>query len=101
MTDIRIVKLISGEDLLTQVDIDEGLETLTLIKPMLLVPQPNGLQMVPWLMLAKKETVHVKEYNVITMYEPRDELVNGYRQQTGSLVVAPAGVLNKEGKLIL
>jgi len=69
---------------------------------MVLIMQPGpqgGLQMVPFLMLAKGDSVTVKKENVLFSYEPKEELANAYRQQVGSIVTAPANALNREGKL--
>lgn len=99
---VKIVKLITGEDLLTQVDEWEG-DKVKLTKPMMLVMQQGpqgGLQMVPWLMLAKEESVVVDSSSVLLSYEPKEELVSAYQQQTGSIVTAPANALDSKGKIV-
>jgi len=100
--DVRIVKLITGEELLTQLEPhDEG---QTLKQPMVLIMQPGpqgGLQMVPFLMLAKGDSVDVRDENILFTYEPKEELANAYRQQVGSIVTAPANAINDKGKLVV
>lgn len=106
---IQIVKLITGEDILTEVeDIFEDAhdqiyaeDKVKLVKPMMLIMQQQGMQMVPWLMLAKKEEVIIGKDRIVFMYDPRDELVSAYQQQTGQIVTAPAGVLDPKGKLVM
>jgi hypothetical protein len=99
--DVRIVKLITGEELLSQYE--ENADQVVLTKPMMLIMQSNGLQMVPWLVLmfcsGNVDKVTLKPSQVLFSYEPKLELANGYRQQVGSIVTAPAGVLDKKGKL--
>lgn len=100
--DVKIVKLITGEELLTQIE-DDG-QNVTLTKPMVLIMQPGpqgGLQMVPFLMLGKSEKVVIRSENILFSYEPKEELANGYRQQVGSIVQAPANALDSKGKLVM
>jgi hypothetical protein len=61
----------------------------------------QGLQMVPWLMLSKEDEVTIKNDKIVMIYEPRDELVAGYRERTSGIVTAPADALNNKGKLVV
>lgn len=101
--EVKIVKLITGEELLTQIGVSVA-EEVTLKQPMVLVMQPGpqgGLQMIPFLMLAKGDSVEIREESILFTYEPKEELANAYRQQVGSIVTAPANALDKQGKLAL
>jgi len=97
---VKVVKLVTGEQLLTEVA-EIGSDRTRLTKPMMLIPGPEGIQTMPWLMLAKKEEVIVDNIHIVAIFDPKDELVNGYKQQVGAIVTAPAHALNKDGKLIL
>lgn len=98
--DVKIVKLVTGEQLLTEFAI-VGADKARLTKPMMLIPGPEGIQTMPWLMLAKKEEVVVEKRHIMAVFDPKDELVNGYKQQVGTIVTAPANALNDKGKLVL
>lgn len=98
--DIKIVKLVTGEQLLTEFA-QVGPEKVQLTKPMMLIPGPEGIQTMPWLMLAKKEEVVIEKCHIMAVFDPKDELVNGYKQQVGAIVTAPANALNDKGKLVL
>ena len=96
---IKMVKLVTGEDLLA--DVTEEENKITLKEPMALIMQGQGLQMVPWLMLAKVQEVTFDRSKTVLTYEPKDELVSAYQQQTGHIVTAPANVLDTKGKLVV
>jgi hypothetical protein len=95
--EVKLVKLTTGEEILTNVERVSG--GFRLSKPMILIPHQQGLQMMPWLMFAAKDEIEIEDKNVFIMYEPKKELVNGYKQQTGGIVTAPANALNEKGKL--
>ena len=96
---IKIVKLVTGEEVLSQVE--DNIDNVVLKKPMVLVMQQEGLQMVPWLMLAAEQEVTIDKSKIVMIYEARQELVAGYQQQTGGIVVAPANTINNKGKLVV
>jgi len=96
---IKIVKIVSSEELLA--DVEEEGNKITLKEPVVLVAGQQGIQMVPWLMLAKKQEVTFDCSKVILSYEPKAELVSAYQQQMGHIVTAPANTLNSKGELVI
>jgi len=102
-----MVKLISGEEVLC--DIETNDETSTLKMPIMLVMQrdddgrPLGLGMQPWLMLAQEEKpqIVINNNKIVFEYVPRSEIVNQYNEATRSIVTAPANSLDSKGELVL
>lgn len=95
----KIIKLISGEEILADIEIHE--RHVVLDQPMILVMKQEGLGMVPWLMLAADSQVSIGKDKIIMMYNARTEIVNNYKQQIGGIVTAPATALDTTGKLSL
>ena len=96
----KVVKLITGEELLADVT-DNSDGSLVLTNPMLIMPRNDGLGMVPWPLLVNYESTYsvtIYERGIICLYEPRAEVVNAYKQQTGGIITAPAGALDMLGK---
>ena len=97
---IKIIKLITGENLISEVD--DLNDKVRLNKPMMLgMNQERQLSMMKWLELSKEDNVMISKDMIVMMYEPINELTNGYQQQTGGIVTAPANVLNEKGKLVV
>jgi len=99
MENVKIIKLVTGEEVLSEVkDLPDG---VVLIKPMMLVMQQQGLQMVPWLMLAKEQKIKILKDKIVMQYEAKAELVSAYQQQVTGIVTAPANAIDGKGKLVL
>jgi hypothetical protein len=73
MSDINIVRLSTGEEVVAKVSYDKGFYTLT--DAILLVPAGEGkIGMVPFVPYAKRGPVVIGEAHVMFMVEPSDEL---------------------------
>jgi hypothetical protein len=91
----KCFKLISGEEIISDVT-NETSEFVGLKNPMVLAMVGEGqLAMFPWLPLAEKQEHTLLNRNIIIDYTPNVQLISGYKQKTGGIVVAPAGLLNK------
>lgn len=85
---IRIVKMLSEGEIIA--DITEHEQTITLKKPVRLVPVQDGLAMIPWLTLAKDQSSFtVSKQYVLCVYEADDEITNGYNEKFGTGIVLP------------
>ena len=89
---IKVLKLISGEDIIGEVEI-EGTEVISIYKPLRIVISQQGLGLMPWAMVAKTETFVINQDHITTVYTPATEVANGYRQQITGIVTAPASAL--------
>jgi len=88
-------KLISGEEVLADV-INETNEFVQLRNPVVLGMVGEGqLGMISWMPLAEKQEVTLQTRNIMMSYVPKQDLINHYKQRTGGIVTAPAGVLNE------
>lgn len=73
MSDVQIVRLSTGEEVVAKVSYDKGFYTLT--DGILLVPAGEGkIGMVPFVPYAKRTPVVVGEQHVMFVVEPADEL---------------------------
>lgn len=91
MAEIKIVKLVTGEELIgdfkkTEVDI-----TLTNVGMIMLIPDQARnraqLAIVPYMQYSSQKTFHFNEVHVILVVEPVLEVLNQYNQIFGSGLV--------------
>ena len=99
MANIRVVKLISGEDVIA--DIDENIEGLVILKkPLMVMMIPNqnnqfGIGLAPFCPYAKDDIVPIRSGAVISIFEPETGMLNEYNSRYGTGLVVP------ESKIIL
>lgn len=93
MSNVKCVKLISGEDVIA--DIDESVEGLLILKnPLLVMIIPNqnnqfGIGLAPFCPHAKNSTVPVMAGAVIAVFEPETGMKNEYNLKFGTGVLVP------------
>lgn len=82
---IKIVRLQSGEDIIANYYDDKENDMILLDKPMHVIfkRMPNGktvMMMMPWLPveLIKENSAIIDAADILTVVEPRDELINYY-----------------------
>jgi len=88
---MKLVKLVTGEEVLTKCE--EVGDTLVLENPVRLQLQQKGVAMIPLSPFMKenaKITIHKRD--IMFTVEPDEDVVNGYNQQFGGIVVAPPGL---------
>lgn len=88
---IKILKLVSGEDIVAEVERKEDVYVLK--KPHRLVFAREGLGSMPMCPFAKSETYEIAAAHVVWEAEPEDEIRNSYAGATGSIVVAKSGIV--------
>lgn len=92
---IKMIKLITQEEILAEVT-NETPTFVQLKNPMILMVVGEGqLGLVPWPPLADKDEIMINVSSISYSYLPKEELLNHYRQRTGSIVTAGPGVLNQ------
>jgi hypothetical protein len=94
MSDVKCIKLISGEDIIAE--IDESVQGLIVLKdPLLVMMVPNGtgkefgIGLAPFCPHAKDRIVPVMAGAVIAVYEPETGMKNEYNTKFGKGIVLP------------
>ena len=99
MSDVKIVRLQTGEDVIAKVD--TGTEYHTLEKPFVIIPQQMGpgkpvqLMMSLYNAFGKGEKVEVAKDKVVFMTEPKDEIRNSYEANTSKILTPNKGLITE------
>lgn len=92
MSDVQIVRLSTGEEVVAKVVYDKGFYTLT--DGILLVPAGEGkIGMVPFVPYAERKPISIAENHVMFVAEPMDELKRQVIEATSGIVMPDAGGL--------
>ena len=103
MSDVKIIRLITGEDVIskTKEDIGEGIE---LHKPFVIIPtqqapgKPVQLMMTHYSPYSKSDTIKIKRDKVVSIVEPKDEILKSYQANTSSIIQTDKSLIT-ENKL--
>ena len=101
MSDVKILRLITGEDVIAKVS--ENDQGTSLSKPFVIIPHQQGpgkpvqLMMTLYSPYSKSDNVTIKNDKIISIVEPKEEILSSYQQNTSSIVTAPG--LITESKL--
>lgn len=90
MSEVRIIKLITGEELVSEIESRNG-STLTLKNPMRIIATRDGLGMAPYSVLSKDTSFNINGDHVTCISNPEEEVLNGYNSKFGSGIVIPTG----------
>ena len=85
MSDIRLVKLKSGEELIGDVTVVG--DTVTIANPCQIMPTPEGLGFSPWPTLSKHGPVSISRDWVMCITDPVDPARDGWNSKFGSGIV--------------
>jgi len=92
MSDVQIVRLSTGEEVVAKVSFDKGFYTLT--DGILLVPAGEGkIGMIPFVPYAKRDPVVIGEAHVMFTVEPGAELARQVLEATSSIIMPDTGGL--------
>jgi hypothetical protein len=92
MSDVQIVRLSTGEEVVAKVTYDKGFYTLT--DGILLVPAGEGkIGMVPFVPYAERKPISIAENHVMFVAEPMDELKKQVIEATTGLIMPDSGGL--------
>ena len=103
MSDVKILRLTTGEDVIAKVTHNFEIDTVTLKQPFVIIPHQQGpgkpvqLMMTLYSPYAKDNLVDIKNNNIISMVEPKEEILASYQQNTSSILTTPG--LITESKL--
>ena len=98
MTEIKCIKLVSGEEIIAGWEKDNISDSVVLHNPIYIqmTPKPDGsgvgLNMsVPFLMYAASRKFTISREHIVTFFEPATEVANAYRTNHGSGIAVVAG----------
>ena len=99
MSDVKVIRLSTGEDVIAKVD--EGSEKVTLDKPFVIIPQQAGpgkpvqLMMSLYNAFGKGDSIHVNRDKVVFVNEPKEEIKNSYEQNTSRILTPNKGLITE------
>jgi len=89
MADLKVLKLITNEEVIARVE--DKRDILELTKPMVMMQVNQGGQMgfaiMPWSMSGKCDKVEISQSIVIATLDPMDEVEKNYIQATTGITV--------------
>ena len=94
MSNIQVISLTTGEQLLTEVS-DRKDEQTTVRKPAILVPAGEGkIGLAPYAPYTDVESIVINNTNIVWFSDAVEDLANEYRSAFGSGIVSvPAGAV--------
>lgn len=98
MANIRIIKLVTGEELLGDVT-DQGLvysiknAVIVALVPSRANPQQPSVGLAPWMPYAENDPVVIPKQHVVYDAKPVKEMVNNYNSIFGGIITPPKTLL--------
>lgn len=84
---ISIVKLTTGEEVITDLDLKE--DTYIFKKAARIVETREGVGLIPYALYAKDEWLHIDKKFVLYIAQPHDDIAAGYNEQFGNGLTLP------------
>ena len=94
MSEVKIMRLSTGEDIIAKV-IDKDTEKTKLNKAFVIIPHQQGpgkpvqLMMTLYSPYSNSDDIEIKSQNIISMVDPKKEILSSYQQNTSSILTAP------------
>ena len=104
MSDVKIVRLQTGEDVIAKMDKDT-MGNYTFEKPFVIIPtqsapgQPVQLMMTPYMPYADEDKITIAQDKVVTTVKPKKEILASYQKNTSSIITAGSPDLITETKV--
>ena len=99
MQDVKILRLVTGEDVIAKVgENDQG---VSLNKPFVIIPQqsapgqPIQLMMSLYNAFGKDETVTLSKEKIVFMTDPKDDILKSYEANTSRIIQAKPGLITE------
>ncbi len=95
MSDVKIVRLQTGEDVIAKLDKDTT-GNYNFEKPFVIIPtqsapgQPVQLMMTPYMPYADEDKIVIAQDKVVTTVKPKKEILASYQKNTSS-IITPGG----------
>ena len=99
MSDVKVIRLSTGEDVIAKVD--RGADYITLDKPFVIIPQqmapgkPVQLMMSLYNAFGKGDKVEVAKDKVVFITDPKDEIKNSYEANTSKILTPNKGLITE------
>jgi len=103
MSEVKIVRMSTGEDVISTVDKD-SVGNYTMKKPFIIVPtqsapgQPVKLMLTPYMPYADDDKITISADKVVTSVRPKKDILDSYNQNTSS-ILTPSKELISETKI--
>ena len=103
MSDVKIIRLVTGEDVISKQEPDNG-DGIVLTKPFVIIPtqaapgKPVQLMMTPYSPYSKEPTITIKKDKVVSIVDPKDDILKSYEANTSSIIRANNSLIT-ENKL--
>ena len=100
MKNIKILRLITGEDIIGNI-IDETGENIQILKPFAILPmqatpgKPVQLVLTPWQPYTEDKEIRLNKSKVSTMTNPKSDIVKSYESQTSEIISASPGLITE------
>ena len=100
MSDVKVIRLSTGEDVIAKVDINSG-SNIKLDKPFVIIPQQMGpgkpvqLMMSLYNAFGKGDKVEVAKDKVVFITDPKDEIKSSYEQNTSKILTPNKGLITE------
>jgi len=104
MQQVKIIRMITGEDIIGKV-LDKTPETTKIKQAFVILPtqsapgKPVQLMLTPYIPYAESDTIEINSDKVVTIVDPKSEILNSYQQNTSSILTASNSGLITETKL--
>ena len=99
MSDVKVIRMTTGEDIIAKVGENDG--GISLNKPFVIIPQQLGpgkpvqLMMSLYNAFGKGDTITIGQDKVVFMTEPKDEIKNSYEQNTSKILTPNKGLITE------
>ena len=99
MQDVKILRLVTGEDVIAKVgENDQG---VSLNKPFVIIPQqsapgqPIQLMMSLYNAFGKSDTVTIAKDKIVFQTDPKDDILKSYEQNTSRIITSKPGLITE------
>ena len=99
MSDVKLLRLSTGEDIIAKVGENDG--GISLNKPFVIIPQQKGpgqpiqLMMSLYNAFGKSDTITIDQDKVVFMTEPKDDIKSNYEANTSKIITKPSGLITE------
>tara|TARA_B100000085_G_scaffold271832_1_gene285679 strand:+ start:28 stop:321 length:294 start_codon:yes stop_codon:yes gene_type:complete len=91
MIDIKLIRLITGEEVVAEVLEDTG-TTVKVQNALVVIPQAQGVGFAPWATVISKDNPEIvlKQEHIVYIVEVQEEVAGKYNEMFGSKLVTPS-----------
>lgn len=87
MSNIKIVRLVSGEEILGELKRSTSIGAFTIHSPAIIIPSERGqISLAPWMPYGQMEGVEIQYDKTVFVVDPQDSLRDHYIEVTSGIV---------------